>query len=223
MTAPCLLERLGSPNIFESGREREEEGVREETQTAQNCQDQLALQRALLPASHQQHWGPRRLFTAQILRLNSRPSRSESAFRCNPQATWVITAQKIIVETQVYFAVLQESGASQVALVVKNPPASTGDTGDMGSIPGSGRSPGGEQGSPLQYSCLENLMDRGVWWATIYEVAKSWTQLKGLMHTRVRLSPTIFTTIGISPHTICNMVNNLLKSIVLKIFFNIFV
>ena len=150
----------------------------------------------------------------QILRLNCRPSRSGSASRCNPQVTWVISAQKIIVETQVYFAVLQESGASQVALVVKNPPANTGDIRDMGSIPGLKRSPGGGQGSPLQYSCLENPMDRGVWWATIYEVAKSWTQLKRLMHTRVRLSPTIFTTIGISLHTICNMVNNLLKSIV---------
>ena len=96
----------------------------------------------------------------QILRLDCRPSRSGSAFRCNPQVTWVISAQKIIVETQVYFAVLQESGASQVALVVKNPPANTGDIRNTGSIPGSKRSPGGGQGSLLQYSCLENPMDR---------------------------------------------------------------
>ena len=96
----------------------------------------------------------------QILRLDCRPSRSGSAFRCNPQVTWVISAQKIIVETQVYFAVLHESRASQVALVVKNPPANTGDIRDTGSIPGSKRSPGGGQGSPLQYSCLENPMDR---------------------------------------------------------------
>ena len=58
--------------------------------------------------------------------------------------------------------------ASQVALVVKNPPANTGDVGDMGSIPGSGRSPGGGHGNPLQYSCLENPMDKGAWWATVY-------------------------------------------------------
>ena len=51
--------------------------------------------------------------------------------------------------------------ASQMALVVKNPPAIAGDTGDMGSIPGSGRFPGGEHGDPLQYSFLENPMDRG--------------------------------------------------------------
>ena len=52
-------------------------------------------------------------------------------------------------------------GASQVALVVENPPAKSGDIRDLGSIPGLGRSPGGEHGNPLQYSCLENPMDRG--------------------------------------------------------------
>ena len=51
-------------------------------------------------------------------------------------------------------------GASQVALEVKNPPANAGDTGDSGSIPGLGRSPGGGSGNPLQYSCLENSTDR---------------------------------------------------------------
>ena len=65
--------------------------------------------------------------------------------------------------------------ASQVALVVKNPPANAGDIRDMGSIPGSGRSPGEGHGNPLQYSCLENPMDRGVWWATVHGVTKSWT------------------------------------------------
>ena len=51
---------------------------------------------------------------------------------------------------------------------------------DMGSIPGSGRSPGGGHGNPLQYSCLENPMDRGVWYATLHGVTKSWTQLSDL-------------------------------------------
>ena len=63
--------------------------------------------------------------------------------------------------------------ASQVALVVKNVPASAGDIRDTGSIPGSGRSPGGGHGNPLQYSCLDNFMDRGAWWATVHGVAKS--------------------------------------------------
>ena len=62
-------------------------------------------------------------------------------------------------------------------LVVKNLLASAGDTGDMCSIPGSGRSPGGRNGNPLQYSCLQNPMDRGVWQSPVYRVEKGWTQL----------------------------------------------
>ena len=65
--------------------------------------------------------------------------------------------------------------ASQVALVVKNLPDNAGDIGDSGSIPGSGRSPGGWHGNPFQYSCLENPMDRGAWQATVHRVAKNWT------------------------------------------------
>ena len=57
--------------------------------------------------------------------------------------------------------------------MVKNPPANAGDTGDLGSIPGSGRSPGIGNSNPLQYSCLENPMDRGVWRATVHRVAES--------------------------------------------------
>jgi len=53
-------------------------------------------------------------------------------------------------------------------LVVKNPPANSGDTRDMGLNLGSGRSSGGGQGNILQYSCLENPMDRGAWWATVH-------------------------------------------------------
>ena len=58
--------------------------------------------------------------------------------------------------------------------VVKNPPANAGDIGDVGSIPGLGRSPGGGNGNPLQYSCLENPLDRGAWRAPVHGVAKSW-------------------------------------------------
>ena len=54
----------------------------------------------------------------------------------------------------------------------EEPPASEGDVSDTGSIPGSERSPGGGQGNPLQYSCLENPMDRGAWWAAVHGVAK---------------------------------------------------
>ena len=59
--------------------------------------------------------------------------------------------------------------------MVKNLPANAGDIRDASSIPGSGRSPGGRQGHLLQYSCLENSMDRGAWQATVHKVAKSRT------------------------------------------------
>ena len=68
--------------------------------------------------------------------------------------------------------------SSQVALVVKSPPANAGDVKDAGLIPGLGRSPGGGHGDPLQYSCLENPMDRGDWRATVLRVAQSRTGLK---------------------------------------------
>ena len=55
----------------------------------------------------------------------------------------------------------------------KNPLANVGDIKDVGSVPGSGRSPGVENGSPLQYSCLENSIDRGAWWATVHGSAKA--------------------------------------------------
>ena len=59
-----------------------------------------------------------------------------------------------------------------MVLVVKNPPANTGDPRDAGSILGSGRSPGVGNGNPLQYSCLENYMDRGAWQAAVHSVTK---------------------------------------------------
>ena len=62
--------------------------------------------------------------------------------------------------------------ASQVALLVKNPPASRGDVRDMDSSPGLGRSPGRGHGNSLQYSCLENPIDQGAWWATLHGVTK---------------------------------------------------
>ena len=65
--------------------------------------------------------------------------------------------------------------------VVKNPPAKAGAIGDTCTIFGSGRSPGGGNGNPLQYSCQDNPKDGGVWWATVHGVAKSETQLN--MHT----------------------------------------
>ena len=86
---------------------------------------------------------------------------------------------------RVFQAVKRESGfdlkynvwASQVELVIKNLPANARDTKDTGSTPELGRSPGVRNGNPFQYSCLENSMDRGVWWAIVHGATKSQTQL----------------------------------------------
>ena len=67
---------------------------------------------------------------------------------------------------------------NKVVLEAKNPPANAGNIRDAGSIPELGRSSGGGHSNPLQYSCLENPMDRGAWQVTVHRVAKSQTQLK---------------------------------------------
>ena len=59
--------------------------------------------------------------------------------------------------------------------MVKNPPTNEGNIGDMGLLPGLGRSPGEGNGYPLQYSCLKSSTDRGTWWSAVHGVPKSWT------------------------------------------------
>ena len=87
-----------------------------------------------------------------------------------------------VIYSVVFISAVQQSdsvihlGASQEALVVKNPPASARDSRDASLIPGSGRSPGGGNGNPIQHSCLGNPRDRGAWWATVHGVAKSRTR-----------------------------------------------
>ena len=85
--------------------------------------------------------------------------------------------------------------ASQEALVVKNPPANAGDLRDTGSIPRSGGSPGGGHGDPLEYSCLENPMDKGAWGTIVHRVAQSHTWVKRLSthtHTHIYIHTYIF-------------------------------
>ena len=84
---------------------------------------------------------------------------------------WLIMYSPCVIIHLSIYAVF--SGGS----VVKNPPASAGDAGDVVLIPGLGRSPGEGNGNPLQYSYLGNLMDRGAWWVTAHVVSESWTQL----------------------------------------------
>ena len=62
---------------------------------------------------------------------------------------------------------------ASVVLVEKNLPANSGDKRDLGTVPGSGKTPGGGHGNPLQYSCLENPMGKGAWQATVHRVAQS--------------------------------------------------
>ena len=85
----------------------------------------------------------------------------------------IIMYYLLIVQTSKYWS-------SQVALVVKNLPANAGDIRDGGSILGWGKSPRGGHGNPLQYSCLENPLDRKTWWATVQRVTKSQTWLNWL-------------------------------------------
>ena len=75
--------------------------------------------------------------------------------------------------------------ASQVVLVVKNWPANAEGRRDVGSMPGSGRSPEEGNGNPLQYSCLANPMDREAWWATVHSVVKSQDAAEATSHSRV--------------------------------------
>ena len=69
--------------------------------------------------------------------------------------------------------------------MVKNPPANAGDSKEVGLLTGSGRFPGEGNGNLIQYSCLENSMDRGAWWATVHGVAKSQTQPSTCTHMHI--------------------------------------
>ena len=71
---------------------------------------------------------------------------------------------------------------------MKNLPTNSGDTGDVGLIPGSERSPGGGNGNPFPYSCWENPMDREAWQATVHGVSKGWTQLSDFTFTLLGIS-----------------------------------
>ena len=89
-------------------------------------------------------------------------------------------SKSLILGLSWYFSGYGCLGASRVVLVVKNQHANAGDVGDMGSIPGSGRSRGEGPGNPFQYSCLENPMDSGAWRAAVHSVAERQTWLKRL-------------------------------------------
>ena len=83
------------------------------------------------------------------------------------------TSRSGTLETFWFYLLILCGRASQVALVVKNPPANEGDIRDAGSIPESGRPPGRGHGNPLQYPCLENPTERGAWWVAVHSVTKN--------------------------------------------------
>ena len=123
-----------------------------------------------------------------------------------------------------YCWVFRVLGVSQVALLVKNLSACAGDIRGFGLISGSGRFPGGGHRSPLQYSCLENPMDRGAWWATVHGVAKSLTQLKWLStHARVLCVFWITILLWYVSFAVCGLYFSCLDSVFYRVgfFFNL--
>ena len=106
--------------------------------------------------------------------------------------------------THIYMCIYISIWVSQVALVVKNPPANAGDAKDMDSSPGLVRSPREGYVNPLKYSCLENPTDRGAWWATVHGVTKSRTQRKWLSmhaHTHTHIYVCMYVCMYIHKHT----------------------
>ena len=85
--------------------------------------------------------------------------------------------QAVSITQKQYESLSRMHGDFPGGTVVKNSLAKAGIAGDAGSIPGSGSSPGVGNGNPLQYSYLENSMDRGVWWATVHGLEKGWTRM----------------------------------------------
>ena len=103
---------------------------------------------------------------------------------CQSVPSTVFSASQVLISNIRHHRFLR---ASQVELVVKNPPTRTGDIRDMGSFLGLRRYPGGGHGNPLQCSCLENPMNRGTWRAIVHRVTKSQTQLSDLARMCARL------------------------------------
>jgi len=106
-----------------------------------------------------------------IIRTHSLESKNPG-FKYSLVSYWLYSFWQLFTYCKPWFPL------SQVALVVKNLPANAGDKRDVGWISELERSPRGGYGNPLQYSCLENPMDRGAWEATVHRVTKSWTRLK---------------------------------------------
>ena len=103
---------------------------------------------------------------SKICRASWHAGDSEKSWCCSCKSKFSLVAEFFLLSRP-------STWASQVVLVVNDPPVNAGDARDAGLIPGSGRAPGGGNGNPLQYSCLENPMDRRARWATVHGIAES--------------------------------------------------
>ena len=135
-----------------------------------------------------------------LLCLFTQVSNNQSVFPCSwipfQLVWWAFRVPKALTKTHTCFSLKPLPPAGSLhpchlpgsSAVQKESTCNAGDTaGTMGSIPGLGRSPGGGHGHPLQYSCLENPMNKGAWWATVHRITESWTRLKQLStHSRTR-------------------------------------
>ena len=116
--------------------------------------------------------------TTSISPVQSTFSRLTCTYNRNVIGPETIGNSKSVLTAKLISKSLVIPGFPGGTLVAENLPASGGDGGDLGLIPGLGRSPGGGHDNPLRYSCLENPMGRGTWQAVVQWVAKSWTRLK---------------------------------------------
>ena len=134
------------------------------------------------PSCHREQWHSRRSWLCHLVPLCK--ENMEKSLQHNSRWAWIVSEKESALSHCSPGVACDHGltlcGAFQAALVVKNLPANTGDVRDAGWIPGLGRSSEGGIGKPLQYSCLENPMDRGAWRATVQGVKKSQIQLDRL-------------------------------------------
>ena len=123
--------------------------------------------------------------------------------------------ERTLWSTQYVFCQSPVKRASQVAPVVKNPPSNAGDVRDTGLVPGWERSPGGGHGSPLQYSCLQNPIDREAWWTTVHRVTKIGHDLSDSAHTTcLKNNKTRYKIpLAAAPHFVQNKVQTGIRSL----------
>ena len=133
------------------------------------------------------HSGPKEHVTSSLVRRVNKKSFTKINWKHEGSLYWSEDKrlEMVITGWLNYRDKFPEGGFPGGTSGIENPPVDAGDARDVGSIPGSGRCPEGSHGNLFQYSCLQNLMDRGAWQATVHRVTKSWTWMKQLKHAHV--------------------------------------